>query len=161
EKNQLDQVFEEVKQLADKKKEIHDGDLEALISGFLHGRSGAEWELAWLKTSTATGGAASANLCLQRRSGEKLQAQVCADGAVDAVFRAIQEITGVRAQVKEYQVSSSASDDSAQSEVSLEVEHSDRTYRGQANSKDVIVGSARAFLEVVNRIAVNTAKRQA
>src|SRR5262249_21337753 len=72
EMNQLDEGFEEVKALADKKRESHDGDLEALISGFLHGRSTAEWELAWLKTPTAAGGAASANLCLQRRSGEKL-----------------------------------------------------------------------------------------
>jgi len=158
EKSQLDQVFEDVKQLADKKKEIHDGDLEALINGFLHGRSSAEWELEWLKSSSATGSAATAKVCLQRRDGEKLEAQTSAGGPVEAVFKAIEQITGIHGRLREYQASSAGSDDSAQSEVSLEIEHADRTYRGQANSDDVIVASARAFLEVANRIAANRAK---
>jgi 2-isopropylmalate synthase len=73
---------------------------------------------------------------------------------VDAVFKAIEKITGIEAKLRDYRIQSVTVGEDAQGEVSLEVEHATGVYRGRALSTDVIEGSARAFLDVVNRIAL-------
>ncbi len=154
-KPQLDKLFEEVKQLADKKKEIYDGDLEALVNGFLYGSFAGKWELVSLTATTGTERAATTNVSLRQRGGRAVQGTSSGDGPVDAAFKAIEQITGVRVQLRDYQVASATVGGDAQGEVSVEVEHGGRTYRGQAVSTDIIVASARAYLEVINRIAAN------
>ena len=154
-KSHLDKLFEEVKQLADKKKEIYDGDLEALITGFLHGGPTGQWDLLSLRASTGTDRSAIATISLRRRDDHTVQATSSGDGPVDAVFKAIEQITGVHVQLRDYQVSSATIGGDAQGEVSVEVEHGERTYRGQGVSTDIILASARAYLEVINRVASN------
>ena len=153
EKPQLDRVFEEVKQLADKKKEIYDGDLEALIGGFLHGSFAGKWELVSLSASTATGRMATASVSLKQQAGSVVHTTSAGDGPVDAVFKAIERITDLPVRLREYQVSSASFGGDAQGEVSVEVEHQDRTYRGHGVSTDIILASAHAYLEVINRVA--------
>jgi 2-isopropylmalate synthase len=153
---QIDKVFSEFKVLADKKKEIYDADLEALV---IHGQilDGVRtWELAALSTTSGTGTLPCASVSLQNAKGEKFQAVGAGDGPVDAVFKAIDKITGVSAQLREYSISSVSTGEDAQGEVSLEVEHGTGVYRGRAISTDIIEGSARAYLDVINRIALKT-----
>ncbi len=151
-KPQVDKLFEEVKQLADKKKEIYDGDLEALINGFLHGTRAGQWELLSLNASTGTNSVATASVSLRQCDGRTEQSTSSGDGPVDAVFKAIEQIARVRLQLRDYQVSSATVGGDAQGEVSVEVEHDQRTYRGQGVSTDIILASARAYLEVINRV---------
>ena len=73
---------------------------------------------------------------------------------MDAVFKAIEKITGIEVKLRDYRIQSVTVGEDAQGEVSLEVEHETGVYRGRALSTDVIEGSARAFLDVVNRIAL-------
>jgi len=73
---------------------------------------------------------------------------------VDAVFKAIEKVTGIQARLRDYRIQSVTVGEDAQGEVSLEVEHETGVYRGRALSTDIIEGSARAFLDVVNRIAL-------
>jgi 2-isopropylmalate synthase len=150
---QVDKVFTEFKLLADKKKEIYDADIEALV---IHGQildRSRMWELSALSTTSGTGTLPCASVCLQNSNGEKFQSVGAGDGPVDAVFKAIDKITGVTARLRDYQIASVSTGEDAQGEVSLEVEHSTGVYRGRALSTDIIEGSARAYLDVINRIA--------
>jgi 2-isopropylmalate synthase len=72
---------------------------------------------------------------------------------VDAVFKPIERITGLSVQLTDYQVSSVSVGEDAQGDISVEVEHQGRTYRGRATDTDIILGSAHAFLEAINRVA--------
>jgi 2-isopropylmalate synthase len=152
--SQLDKVFTDFKVLADKKKEIFDADLEALV---IHGqllKGTAIWELAALSTTSGTGTLPAASIALTRAGGERFQAASAGDGPVDAVFKAIEQITGVQVKLRDYRIAALTMGEDAQGEVSLEVEHDTGVYRGRALSTDIIEGSARAFLDVVNRIAL-------
>ncbi len=71
---------------------------------------------------------------------------------MDAVLKAIERVTGVTGNLREYQIQAVTVGEDAQGEVNLEVEHPTGVYRGRAVSTDVIEGSAQAYLDVVNRI---------
>jgi 2-isopropylmalate synthase len=151
---QLDKVFQDFKVLADKKKEIYDADLEALV---IHGqllKGLAMWELVALSTTSGTGTLPAASICLQKEGGDLFRAAAAGDGPVDAVFKAIEQVTGIEARLRDYRIQAVTVGEDAQGEVSLEVEHQTGVYRGRALSTDIIEGSARAFLDVVNRIAL-------
>ena len=152
---QLDRVFADFKVLADKKKDIYDGDIEALvIHGQILGSGAHAWELVALSTTSGTGTLPAASICLQKSDGSRHQDAAAGDGPVDAVFKAIERITGIAGKLRDYRIQSVTVGEDAQGEVVLEVEHPTGVYRGRALSTDVIEGSARAYLDVVNRIAL-------
>jgi 2-isopropylmalate synthase len=156
----LDAVFLEFKKLADKKKDIYDADLEALV---VHGQmlvlGGRAWELESLSTTSGTGTLPCASIALRSLAGERFQEVAAGDGPVDAVYRAIEKVTGIEVKLRNYEIASVSTGEDAQGEVTIEVEHPTGVYRGRALSTDIIEGSARAFLDVVNRIALKMAPR--
>jgi 2-isopropylmalate synthase len=152
----LNKVFEDFKALADKKKEIYDADIEALVSleanGRLEDAYRPAWELVTFQTNAGSGTVPSAAVCLQHVDGRKVQEAGCGDGPIDAVFKTIERITDVHVRLREYTVRSVSVGEDAQGEIGLEVEFRERTYRARWVSTDIIEGSARAFLQIVNRI---------
>ncbi len=158
----VEQVFIDFKVLADKKKDIYDADIEALVvHGQILGKGTVAWELEALSTTSGTGTLPVASVSLKNAAGERLQAVASGDGPVDAVFKAIEKVTGFTVKLRDYQVASVSTGEDAQGEVSIEVEHPTGVYRGRALSTDIIEGSARAFLDVVNRIALKVAPPEA
>jgi 2-isopropylmalate synthase len=154
---QVDKVFADFKVLADKKKDIYDADIEALvIHGQILGEKQQLWALLALSTTSGTGTLPAASICLQKSDGARFQEASAGDGPVDAVFKAIEKITGVTVRLRDYQIASVSTGEDAQGEVTLEVEHDTGVYRGRALSTDIIEGSARAFLDVMNRIALKS-----
>jgi 2-isopropylmalate synthase len=152
---QIDQVFQDFKVLADKKKDIYDADLEALVvHGQILGKANLAWQLEALSTTSGTGTLPCASVWLRNAAGEKALGVAAGDGPVDAVFKAIEQVTGITAKLRDYQIVSVSTGEDAQGEVALEIEHPTGVYRGRALSTDIIEGSARAFLDVVNRIAL-------
>ena len=152
EEAELEAVFGHFKTLADRKKEIFDGDLETLIDG-LKGGPGGRWELVSIQATSGTGSAPSAAVCLQQRGGRQMEDAAVGDGPVDAVFKSIERIAGVKVKLRNFQVRNMTPGEDAQGEVHIEVDHEGRSYRGRGISTDIVVASAHAFLEVVNRIA--------
>ncbi len=150
----------EFKHLADKKKDIYDADIEALV---VHGQmlalGGRAWELESLSTTSGTGTLPCASIALRSQGGERFQEVAAGDGPVDAVYRAIEKVTGIVVKLRNYEIASVSTGEDAQGEVTIEVEHPTGVYRGRALSTDIIEGSARAFLDVVNRIALKMAPR--
>jgi 2-isopropylmalate synthase len=151
----VDKVFADFKVLADKKKEIYDADIEALVvHGQILGKGGVAWTLSALSTTSGTGTLPVASVALHDATGESHQAVASGDGPVDAVFKAIESVTGYTLKLRDYQIASISTGEDAQGEVTIEVEHPTGVYRGRALSTDIIEGSARAFLDVVNRLAL-------
>jgi len=152
---QLDKVFAGFKVLCDKKKEIYDADLEALvIHGQILGSTSSTWKLVALSTTSGTGTLPCASICLEKPDGTRYQEAAAGDGPVDAVFKTIEKITGITGRLRDYQIQSVTVGEDAQGEVVIEIEHPTGVYRGRALSTDVIEGSAQAYLDVVNRIAL-------
>jgi 2-isopropylmalate synthase len=151
----VDKVFKDFKVLADKKKEIYDADIEALVvHGLILGKGAAAWTLEALSTTSGTGTLPVASVALLNTTGERRQAVAAGDGPVDAVFKAIEQVTGIVVKLRDYQIASISTGEDAQGEVTLDCEHPSGVYRGRALSTDIIEGSARAFLDVINRIAL-------
>jgi 2-isopropylmalate synthase len=148
---QLNAVFEEFKLLADKKKEIYDADLAALIEQEI-AHVPDRWTFDSYRLSTATG--RTPQVWLRLRRGEQLLETELADGdgPVDAVFLAIEKLTGLSLICKDYQVHSVSVGKDAQAEVTVEVEYQNRLFRGRGLSTDTVEASARAFLNAINRI---------
>ena len=152
---QLDNVFEQFKILADKKKDIYDGDVASLIEQQI--LAAAElWSFVSYRVTTGTGKTPEVELVLDR-GGEKFSAKMaCGDGPVDAIFLAVEQITRTTALCKDFQVHSVTVGKDAQGEARVEVEHDGRTYHGRGVSTDSMEASAKAFVNVINRIAAVT-----
>ncbi|MCS7017386.1 MAG: hypothetical protein NZM42_14885, partial [Gemmatales bacterium] len=95
----------------------------------------------------------TAAVCVQRVDGQQFREAACGDGPIDAVFRTLMRITGINAQLRDFQVRSVSQGEDAQGEATVEVEHLGRLYRGRATSTDIIEAGALAFLSVLNQIA--------
>jgi len=149
---QLNSVFEEFKVLADRKKEIYDGDVAALIEHQIH-TIAERWVLESYQVTTGTGRIPEVTLTLRHGDEVRSAQMACGDGPIDAVFLAIEEITGFKVNCKDFRVHSVTVGKDAQGEVMVQVEYQDALYRGHGVSTDSVEASAKAFLNAINRIA--------
>jgi 2-isopropylmalate synthase len=143
-------VFEEFKALADKKKELFDGDIEALVLRAEGGDQGP-WTLAGLRTASQ-GGGGDATVVLQHADGTRLERSARGDGPVDAAFKAVEDATGIRPKLQKFELRSLSEGEDAQGEAVVYVEFNQRSYRGASATTDIVESATRAFLEVINRI---------
>lgn len=134
----------------DKKKELFDGDIEALVlrGGF---RDGAPWTIEDLQTTAGGGAPARASVRLRHADGHVIERGVAA-GPVDAAIKSIEAATGIDAALRKFELRSVSAGEDAQGEAIVYVEYNERTYRGSSVSTDIVEASARAFLEVINHI---------
>lgn len=151
---ELNRVFAEFKALADKKKELFDGDIEALVLR-AEGSASGPWTLVELHTVAGTGAPARATVKLSHADGRTAEQTVTGDGPVDAAIKAIETATGIDAALRKFELRSVSAGEDAQGEAVVYVEYNQRTYRGSSVSTDIVEASARAFLEVVNRIELS------
>ena len=148
---QLDTVFEQFKVLADKKKEIYDADIAALIEQQIH-TIAEKWTLDSYKVNCGTGQVPSVSLRLRRGDEKRTVEVACGDGPIDAVFLAIEQATGYTVVCRDFTVHSVTLGKDAQGEAMVQVEHEGRVYRGRGVSTDSVEASAKAFLNAINRI---------
>lgn len=155
---QLQTVFERFKTLADKKKEIYDGDIAALCEAQFD--AGPE-QWTFVSYDISCGSDKKPTVTLRLRQGEQRIAEqmICGDGPVDAVFLAIERITGLSVACQDFRVQAVTVGKDAQAEVNVEVVHNGQVYRGRGMSTDSIEASAKAFLNAMNRIALGADPR--
>jgi 2-isopropylmalate synthase len=151
--DQLNRLFEEFKRLADKKKEVYDADIEALAENQLQAGTTATWTLAGFTSTAGTGSQTSAAVVLKHADGTVRRDAAIGNGPIDALFKAINRITGVEVKVVDYRVRAVTQEIDAQGEAQVEIEYRGRRSRARAVSVDVVEASALAYLEVVNRVA--------
>ncbi len=149
---QLQEVFEEFKRLADKKKEVYDADIAALIEKRMNVAEDI-WKLSAYEVHATGGGEPSVTVTLQRTGDEVTRSCTGGDGPLDALFRTIEEITGTSVVVRDFRVHSVTRGKDAQGESTIEVEHEGRVFRGRGVSTDTVEAATLAFLNAVNRVA--------
>jgi 2-isopropylmalate synthase len=149
---EIERAFARFKDLADKKKEVFDEDLDAIVEDLLSDVQ-PTWELQTVQT-TAGGGviATATSRMLNVREGQVVEDAATGDGPVDAIYSVVQRITGVSAVLKEYQLRAITSGKEAQGEATIKVQQNGRTARGRAHSVDIIEASAKAYVNAINRL---------
>ena len=143
--------------IADKKKEIFDDDLEAILETGTQ-TTEEEYQLVNLQITSGTNLRPTATVEL-RRNTETFVDSATGDGPVDASCRAIERMTGLNGKLTEYSIKAVHSGHDAIGEVFMRVEFDGLLYNGRAANTDVVAGSAQAYLEALNR-AVASKKRK-
>lgn len=150
--NQLKDVFVRFKELADRKKEVYDEDLVALM------RAGEDAEndhivLKSLRVVCGTEGPQSAEMTLVI-GGEEVSTKATGDGPVDATFNAVKALFGHKARLQLYQVNAVTEGTDAQATVSVRMEDEGNIATGQSADTDTVVASAKAYINALNRLWV-------
>jgi 2-isopropylmalate synthase len=148
---EFERVFTEFKALADRKKELFDGDIEALVLN-AEGHAAGPWSLASLASTARTGEASTAQVRLHHTDSREVTGEGLGDGPVDAAYKAVESATGLALRVTKYEVRAVTVGEDAQGETVVYVTHNDRSYRGAAVSTNIVEASVEALLEVINRI---------
>jgi 2-isopropylmalate synthase len=148
---ETNRAFQEFKKLADRKKDLFDGDIEAIVMN-VDSASGGPWTLQSLQVMSATGKPARADVRLLGEQDGAVEETASADGPAEAVFRAIEQATQIRPTLKNFELRSATVGEDAQGEATVTVDFGGRSYRGHGASIDIIEAAAGAYLEVVNRI---------
>jgi 2-isopropylmalate synthase len=147
----LGMVYEAFKTLADKKKDVYDEDIEAILDEQLEtGRR--LWELVRFQVTSGTGVIATATVVLRDSAGTEMTDASAGDGPIDACYSAIQRITGVKVTLEDYQTRAITGGKDAQGEATVQVRHHNRKVRGRGLSTDVIEAAVKAYLAAINRI---------
>jgi 2-isopropylmalate synthase len=149
--SELDRAFKAFKDLADRKKEVYDEDLMAIVTDEAT-QSAALYELDYLHVISGTGVVPSATVRL-RKEGQTFQDSGTGDGPIDAVLAAIDAITGLKGRLRDYSLRSATSGKDAIGEVAMKIDFDGTLVSGKGASTDVIEASARAYLSALNRIA--------
>jgi 2-isopropylmalate synthase len=148
---QIEQAFVKFKTLADKKKEVFDEDVEALIDTQLEITAGT-WELVATQVMTGSTTLPTATVTLRDSNGENVTDASVGDGPVDAIYSAIQRLTGVQVKLTDYRIRAVTKGKDAQGEVQIEMDHNGKTIRGRGLSTDILEASALAYLAAINRL---------
>ncbi len=148
---ETNRAFQEFKKLADKKKDIYDGDLEAIVMS-AGGTSSGPWTLKALEVQTHTDQPATAAITLIAEDGREMSDSAHGDGPIAAAFQALEHVTGVELVLRNFDLHSASIGEDAQGEVTVTVEHEGRSFRGRGTSVDIVEAGTRACLEVINRI---------
>ncbi|WP_322796636.1 2-isopropylmalate synthase [Tepidiforma sp.] len=158
---ELNRVFAAFKELADKKIEVDDRDLEALVNENLRSMETAGWRLDLVQVSAGDHATPTATLRLVDPEGNIRTDAAVGTGPVDAVYRAMNRITGMAPKLTEFSVKSVTEGIDAQGDVTIRIEDEQgRTYTGRAADTDIIVASAKAYMNALNRMLLVQARNQ-
>ena len=147
----LNAAFGRFKELADKKKDIYDSDIEALLMNEDGGTEGP-WQMQSLTVTSSSAAHSTATVAMQFRDENLVIEAAVGSGPVEAACTAIERITGIELALQHYDVRGVSIGEDAQGEVTITVGFKNATYRGHGISTDIVEASARAWLEVTNRI---------
>lgn len=147
----LNAAFAKFKDLADKKSEIFDEDLYALLSDEFVSDTTEVFKLAYLHVCSQTGETPHATLTLAV-NGQEQGAESDGGGPVDAAFRAIEKIAASGAELQLYSVNNITSGTDAQGEVTVRLSRGGRIVNGQGADTDIVIASVKAYLNGLNKL---------
>ena len=149
--DELNRVFDNFKLLADKKNEIYDEDLQALVS------ESAGWDeveycrLLSMKVTSETGATPCAEVRLELDDSEQ-RAQAEGSGPVDATFKAIEEVVCSGSELLLYSVNSITTGTDSQGEVTVRLLRDSRIVNGLGTDTDIVIASAKAYINALNKL---------
>ena len=156
-KEELDKVYQDFVELADKKKEVFDEDLIEIVGDSDEATASAHYELQYLHSVSGTGTVPSATVRM-RIGDATVQQSSWGDGPVDAAYAAIGLACGTEARLDDYAIRAITSGSQALGEVTVHLSDNGKKARGRGVSTDIIEASARAYVDALNRLAIKGTK---
>ncbi len=148
----LNEAFLRFKALADKKHEIYDEDLQALVTETNLASANERIKLVFLRVCSETGEIPVANITLSV-DGAEHKASAQGSGPVDATFRAIETIANSGSNLQLFSVSNITTGTDSQGEVTVRLENRGYIANGQGADTDIVVASARAYVNALNKVS--------
>ena len=145
----INDLFAKFKELADRKKQVYDDDIIALVVDNLHHKKAFELVAQYYKLGEK--GYAYADVRLMTPEGERADAAV-GDGPVDASLKAVERVVGLPISLKDYQIRAITAGKDALGEATLKVEYNGRLYHGRGISTDIVKSSVNAYINAVNSV---------
>jgi len=156
-KRDAERAFARFKELADKKKEVFDDDLVAIVEEELPAAK-ETYSLTYVHTTAGSGSVPTATIRLSRE-GKELQDAACGDGPVDACYKTIDRMTGVSPELADYSLHAVTKGKDALGEVMVKLRHKGVEVAGRGTSTDIIEASAKAYLNAVNKLVSSQTRR--
>ncbi len=147
----LNRAFLRFKELADKKKEITDWDLQSIVNDETQ-QAPEHFHLDLVQVSCGDSAKPTATVTIRTPDGKELMDAAIGTGPVDAVYKAINRVVGIENQLIEFSVQSVTAGIDALGEVTIRIRHEDRVFSGHAANTDIVVASAHAYLHALNRL---------
>jgi 2-isopropylmalate synthase len=141
---EFNHAFDDFKALADRKEKIDDRDIEALVEEHLGEVKSPVWTVEHIHVASGTHAIATATI--------QLKDAATGDGPLNAIYSAVNRIIGVSPVLTGYSVQNVTEGIDAQGTVTVRIEDGKRSYSGESSSTDVIVASARAYANAINRM---------
>ena len=151
---ELNQAFDRFKELADKKHEIFDDDLQVLVGDSAAAHRDEMLRFVSLKTVSQTGDSPTAELTLEKAGSEET-AKTTGDGLVDASFRAVDDILPGDRTLLLYSVNAITAGSDSQGEVSVRLQEHGRIVNGQGTDTDIVVASVKAYVNALNKLQLS------
>lgn len=155
----VNEAFARFKRLADKKHEIFDEDLQALLNERSATDMATGYRLVSLSSQSATGEKPTADLVLADETGSEFSASSEGSGQVDAAFKAIESILNSNASLQLYSVNAITEGTDSQGEVTVRLEKDGRIVNGLGSDTDIVAASAKAYLHAFNLLVSDVAKQ--
>jgi 2-isopropylmalate synthase len=150
-REQIARAFVRFKELADRKVDLTDTDLEAIVTDEAFSAGDEAFELVELRVAGGTAALPSASVRLRAADGAEVDESATGDGMVDAACRAIASAVGIDASLTDFHVAAVTGGVDALGDVTVKVDVGGHRYTGRGVSTDVVEASARAFLAALNR----------
>jgi 2-isopropylmalate synthase len=152
ERDDLDDAFARFKELADRKREISDRDLEAIVSEQVQQQDDGSYTLKSVQVSCGTGLQPTATVTLVTADGAELTEAAIGTGPVDAVCQALNRLAQVPNELVEFSVKSVTEGIDAMGDVTIRLRHQGVLYSGHSADTDIVVAAAQAFVNALNRL---------
>ncbi len=147
---EIEHAYQRFVEIADKKKEVFDEDIAAIINEEIHVVEHI-YELLYLHVASGTGTLPTASVKI-KTGDETTQAAACGDGPVDAAYEAIREATGLSPKLENYSIRAVTGGKEALGEATVRISEDGRTFIGRGISTDIIEASAKAYVDAINRM---------
>ncbi|MCH7554148.1 MAG: 2-isopropylmalate synthase, partial [Chloroflexi bacterium] len=151
---ELRRAFERFKTVAEKKKEVNDRDLEALVTDELR-TAEEEYRLDHVQVTSGSEGIPTATVRITDPDGHTRQEAATGTGPVDAMYKAIDRIVGCPATLEEFSIQSVTEGIDAIANVMTRIESEGMTFVGRGAATDIIVASGKAYVNALNRLLAN------
>ena len=157
----FERVHEAFKDVADRRDEVDDRDLEAILAEQASVHVQEQWKLELVQVSAGDHAAATATVRLLDLEGELQEDAAIGTGPVDAIYQAINRVMGVKNELTEFSVKAVTEGIDAVGEVTIRIDAEGRAFSGRAADTDILVASARAYMHALNRYLNTTSPRPA
>jgi 2-isopropylmalate synthase len=147
---ELDSAFERFKKVADKKKQVFDEDLLAIVEDEVRAVQKI-WALVGLTAVSGTNRKPQVDVILKSK-GKKYESSSSGDGPIDACYKAIDAVTKTKGELLDYSIQSVTHGKDALGEVTIKVKIKDKSVIAHGASTDIVEASAKAYLNAINKV---------